>query len=62
MGRLKVRSCKDCRWNANNICVNPISEDYADKVEDDYKCENYYPINDNELFEVEDDDSERMEF
>ena len=63
MGRLKVKSCSGCRWytHLHSVCVNDASEHCADFVsEDDEACSYYYPINDNELFEVEDEDTNSL--
>jgi len=60
-----VRSCSGCRWytHLHSVCVNDASEHCADFVsEDDEACSYYYPINDNELFEAEDDCTSQMEF
>jgi len=62
---VKSFKCKNCRWYTypNGACVNDASEYCADfRSEDDEACEYYFPLDENELFESFDDDSERIKF
>ena len=60
-----MRSCSGCRWytHLHSVCVNDASEHCADFVsEDDEACDYYYGLDETELYENMDNDTEEINF
>lgn len=55
-----------CRWQTNGFCKCSTSDAFNEVVNDDANiclmCSDYYPLDDNELFDNIDNDSEIMDF
>lgn len=58
----KNQKCEKCRWCTDNVCQNISSEYYCKDIEfeDTNNCEQYYPLNDMELFESKDEDTNSL--
>ena len=57
---MTTKQCNGCRWYTypNGVCVNDASEWCADfRSEDDEACDYYFPIDDRELMETQDEDT-----
>lgn len=56
--------CSTCRWNNNGFCVNIASEEFQNSIMDiNVKmCEYRYPNDEREIYQIDDDYSEKMEF
>ena len=54
------KKCPNCRWLVDNKCSNSASEfNTLDDLSftDTKRCEHYYPLEDEELFNIEDEDT-----
>lgn len=58
----KNEKCNNCRWCVGTTCKNGSSEFYNMNIEyeDCSMCNGYYPINDMELFNDVDNDTESL--
>ena len=58
----KVNSiCPKCRWNESEICKNSSTEFFNKSTKYiEENCNSYYPSDDLELFETEDDNTDSL--